>query len=461
MDKRYNIAVIGGGPAGYVAAIRGAQLGAKVVLFEKDTVGGTCLNRGCIPSKVFLKTAEYIRHIGLAPQRGIIMDSSFHVDMPGAVRYKDKVVKTLTGGVASLLKANGVELIKGSACLASANTVECGGQLYESDNIILCGGSEPAIPPIPGIDSRDVLTSTELLSIDKCPERLCIIGGGVIGCELATAFSAFGSRVTIVEMADRLTPMFEKEVSDEVTASLKRAGINVILGEKVLNIKALDSCSVVETGSGELVCDKILAAVGRKPDLFCLGTLAGRIRVENGHVWSDEYLATNIPNIYACGDLNGKMMLTHAAYHMGEIAAENCLGKRVKCNLNRTPNCMYTNPEVAVVGMTEEDALARYGERICIGRFKIGANGRAIAYDERAGYVKVVADSHTGELLGAQIVGYMATELINEAVAIMEGEMTIRQAVSGIVHPHPSFSECFYEACLDALGRAVHLPPRK
>ncbi len=461
MKNNYQIAVIGGGPAGYVAAIRAAQLGAKAVLFEKDNVGGTCLNRGCIPTKTFLKTAEYIRHIRLAPERGIMTGGDYSLDMPKAVQYKDGVVKTLTGGVGALLRANNVDVVNGTACLSAENTIECGGQVYTADTVILCGGSVPALPPIPGIDGRDVLTSTELLDIDRCPARLSIIGGGVIGCELATVFSAFGAQVTIVEVSERLVPGFEKEISDEISASLKKNGVKLLLGSRVKSIRTLETESGVETDDCTIACDKILVAAGRKPDLLCLGSLREKIALDNGRVAVDEYLNTSIPNIYACGDINGKMMFTHAAYHMGMIAAENSMGAHRKCDLSVTPSCMYTSPEVAAVGLSEEEARALHGDRVCTGRFRIGANGRAIAYDERAGYVKVVADRLSGELFGAQIVGYMATELINEAAAIIEGEMTIGQVTDHIVHPHPSFSEAFYEACLDAQSRSIHQPPKR
>lgn len=461
MEQKYNIAVIGGGPAGYVAAIRGSQLGAKVVLFEQDSVGGTCLNRGCIPTKTYLKTAEYIKHIRAAAERGILLDSRLRVDMPKAVQYKDKVVKTLTGGVSSLLKANHVDVVCGTAVLASENAVQCGDTLYLADRILLCGGSAPSLPPLPGMDGRDVVTSTELLNGETCPERLCILGGGVIGCELATVFRAFGSEVTIIETAERIAPMFEKDISEEVAGCLRKDGIQLMLHTRVEKIETLENGSSVVTDKGAVFCDTILVATGRRPELSCLGSLTDKIRLDNGRIAVNEYLETNIPGIYACGDINGKLMLTHAAYYMGRIAAENCLGARNKCRLDTVPNCMYAEPEVASVGLTEEEAAGKYGDRICVGKFKLGANGRAIAYGERAGFVKVVADKITGELLGAHIVGPMANELINEAVAVMESEMTIRELTSRVVHPHPSFSEAFYEACLDAQSIGLHLPPKK
>lgn len=460
MNGKFDIAVVGGGPAGYVAAIRGAQLGARVVLFEKDVVGGTCLNRGCIPTKTYLKTAEYLRDIRRAGERGIKACGEAAVDMPAAVKYKDGVVKTLTGGVASLLKANGVTTVSGEAFLASERSVECAGEIFEAENIIICTGSRPGTLPVEGAGCESVLTSTELLNAREIPGRLCIIGGGVIGCELATVFGAFGSEVTIVEMADRVAPMFEKELSKEVGDSLKKAGVKLKTGARLEKIELRGAETAVVTNCGEVLCDKVLMAVGRRPELACLGALKDKIKTDGGSITADEYLRTSVRNIYACGDVNGKMMLTHAAYHMGEIAAENCMGANRRCDLRLVPNCMYADPEVASVGLTEAEAREKYGS-VSVGMFRMGANGRAIASGERAGVVKVVADGRYGEILGVHIAGGVATEMISEAVALMANEITLQETIKNVVHPHPSYTEAFYEACLDALGRGIHLPPKK
>lgn len=461
MEEKFDLAIIGGGPAGYVAAIRAAQLHANVVLFEQSVVGGTCLNRGCIPTKTYLKTAELLREIQTATERGVHVEGAAIVDMPGAVAYKNKVVKTLTSGVAALLKTNHVTVVAGRAEAVTAHTVHCGDASYTADKILLCGGSLPVLPPIPGIEGRDVVTSTELLEQKKCPSRLCIIGGGVIGCELASVFRAFGAEVYIVEMAERIAPMFDREISEEVAASLKRSGVHLRFGAKIERIETLEQGSCVVTQDERIECDCILAATGRTPNLACLGALAPRLQTENDRVVVNDYMETNIPDVFACGDLTGKMMLTHAAFVMGRIAAENSLGAHVRCDLSRTPNCMYAQPEVASVGLTEEEARELLGDVAVIGRFRISANGRAVAYGEREGFVKVVANHETGEIVGAHIVGPMANELINEATAIMEGEMTLRQVTNRLVQPHPSFSEAFYEACLDAQGIGIHQPPHK
>ncbi len=458
----YNVAVIGGGPAGYVAAIRAAQLGGKVVLFEKDVVGGTCLNRGCIPTKTYLKTAEYIHHIKGAADRGIIVNAETSVDMPKVVAYKDKVVKTLTGGVAALLKSNGVEVVKGTAKLASASGVECGGKMYAAQKVILCGGSKAIRIPIPGVDHKDVMTSDDILSMKELPKRLGIIGGGVIGCELASAFSAFGCEVTIVEMMDRVVSMFDKDVSAELDKSLKKSGVKVMCGRKVEEIADAAGHPVIVTDAGRVECDKVLLSIGRAADLDCLGALADQIKTERGKVVVDDTMKTSVENIYACGDINGRVMLAHSAFKMGEVAAENCMtGENRKCDLRYVPSCLYTSPEAASVGLTEEKARELHPEGVRIGLFQMAANGRSLASGERQGFIKVIADAKYGQILGVHMVGGVASEMIAEPTALMAMEVTVNEVAEDIIHAHPSYSEAFAEACADALGRCIHLPAKK
>lgn len=458
----YNVAVIGGGPAGYVAAIRAAQLGGKVVLFEKDVVGGTCLNRGCIPTKTYLKTAEYIHHIKGAADRGIIVNAETSVDMPKVVAYKDKVVKTLTGGVAALLKSNGVEVVKGTAKLASTSGVECGGKMYAAQKVILCGGSKAIRIPIPGVDHKDVMTSDDILSMKELPKRLGIIGGGVIGCELASAFSAFGCEVTIVEMMDRVVSMFDKDVSAELDKSLKKSGVKVMCGRKVEEIADAAGHPVIVTDAGRVECDKVLLSIGRAADLDCLGALADQIKTERGKVVVDDTMKTSVENIYACGDINGRVMLAHSAFKMGEVAAENCMtGENRKCDLRYVPSCLYTSPEAASVGLSEEKARELHPEGVRIGLFQMAANGRSVASGERQGFIKVIADAKYGQILGVHMVGGVASEMIAEPTALMAMEVTVNEVAEDIIHAHPSYSEAFAEACADALGRCIHLPAKK
>jgi len=455
--EKYDVAVIGGGPAGYVAAIKVAQMNGRVVLFEKDTVGGTCLNRGCIPTKTYLKTAEYIHHIHGAGQRGIRLASSdFTLDMEAVLAGKNQVVKTLTSGVAGLLSSNRVVTVKGAASLTPGRTVVCGGVEYDAENIIICGGSKVGTLPIPGMeDNPEVVTSDGILDMTAIPERLAVIGGGVIGCEMATAFAAFGSEVTVIELTDRLVPAMDAEISNSLKRSLERQGVRVLLSHKVSRI---DGAKVIFEGEAKPVeADKVLLSIGRVADLECLGGMKDAIDVVRGYVQVDSFMRTKVPGIYAAGDITGLSMLAHAAFRMGEVAAAGAMGHEIECDLSKVPGCLYTLPEAASVGLTEAEARKRH--EISVGRFPFGANGRALASGEPDGFVKVLAEKKYGEILGVHIFGGAATEAIAEAVALMSMEITVHE-VADMIHAHPTFSEAFMEACADALGRCIHLPPK-
>ncbi len=453
----YDVAIIGGGPAGYVAAIRAAQLGGKVIIFEKDVVGGTCLNRGCIPTKTYIKTAETIHNIKTAHLRGIYIDTnSLNINMEEVYNYKNTVVKKLTSGVYTLLKSNGVKIVEGKAVVIDNNTVLCNDEKYHSKNIILCGGSVTGKIPLEGIEGKKILDSTDILELKEVPAKLGIIGGGVIGCEIATAFNGFGSEVTIIELSDNLVSMFDKEISVSVEKSMKKVGIKVLTGK---NIKKIENsyekpCIVLESGE-RFDFDNVLLSIGRKADIECIGSLKDTLKLESGKIIVDEYCKTNIDNIYACGDITTKSTLAHSAFKMGEVAANNAMGYTEKCNLNNVPVCLYTIPEAASVGLTEEAAKKDYD--IAIGKFPFSANGRGLSSGESEGFVKVIIDKKYGEILGVHIVGAVATEMIMEAKAAMDAELTVYEVV-GMIHPHPTYTEAFVEACTAALGRCIHLP---
>lgn len=461
MGEKYKIAVLGGGPAGYVAAIKAATLGASVVLFERQRLGGTCLNRGCIPTKTYLKTAEMLTHIREGHKRGIVNDSAASVDLGKVVEHKNGVVKTLTDGVETLLRSRKVLVVQGEAVLESPAVIRCAKTRYQAEKVLLCGGSLPGRLPIPGSDLEDVITSDEILQLAELPKRLCIIGGGVIGCEMAVAFAEFGSEVTIVEAADRIIPMMDEELSGLMLGSMKKRGIRILAGMQVAGIVRNGAGLEVAVQGEHLTCDKVLVSAGRKPDLSCLGDMAGGITCQRGFVKVNEYMETSEQGIYAPGDINGLNMLAHAAFKMGETAAENAvLGNRRKCDLSHVPSCIYTMPEAASVGITEKEAFEKYGNNsVVVGRFPFGANGRALASGERAGMVKVIAEAKYGEMLGVHMFGPSVTEIIAEAAALMDQQVTVHE-ISEIIHPHPSYSEAFLEACADALGKAVHLPKR-
>ncbi len=453
----YDVAIIGGGPAGYVAAIRAAQLGGKVIIFEKDVVGGTCLNRGCIPTKTYIKTAETIHNIKTAHLRGIYIDTnSLNINMEEVYNYKNTVVKKLTSGVYTLLKSNGVKIVEGKAVVIDNNTVLCNDEKYHSKNIILCGGSITGKIPLEGIEGKKILDSTDILELKEVPAKLGIIGGGVIGCEIATAFNGFGSEVTIIELSDNLVSMFDKEISVSVEKSMKKVGIKVLTGKNIKKIENSDEkpCIVFESGE-KFEFDNVLLSIGRKADIECIGSLKDTLKLESGKIIVDEYCKTNIDNIYACGDITTKSTLAHSAFKMGEIAANNAMGYTEKCNLNNVPVCLYTIPEAASVGLTEEAAKKDYD--IAIGKFPFSANGRGLSSGESEGFVKVIIDKKYGEILGVHIVGAVATEMIMEAKAAMDAELTVYEVV-GMIHPHPTYTEAFVEACTAALGRCIHLP---
>ena len=453
--NQYDVVVIGGGPAGYVAAIKASQLGGKVALVEKDVVGGTCLNRGCIPTKTYLKNAEILETIQHAAKRGILLASTdLTIDMEKIVAGKNEVVKTLTNGVAGLLKSYGVSTYKGSGKVTKDKKVIVGGkEVIEAKKIILALGSKPSRIKIPGMESSLVMTSDEILDLKEIPKHLAIIGGGVIGIELATIFRAYGSQVTIIEMETRLVPMMDQEISKEIQKMTEAKKIKVMTATKLLKLEEKSGKLTIFTDQGDFEADKALLSIGRVADLEAIEDLD--LELIRGKIKANDKMETSMEGIYAAGDVNGKFMLAHAAFKMGEIAAANAMGKDEKVNLDFVPSCLYTMPEAGSVGLSEEAARAKYD--IAIGRFLFGANGRALASGEPAGFVKVIIDKKYGQILGVHIVGPAAAEIINEAAALMNMEITAYE-VSEIIHGHPTFSEAFMEAVADSLGKCIHKP---
>ncbi|RHB84341.1 dihydrolipoyl dehydrogenase [Streptococcus lutetiensis] len=456
----YDLIVVGGGPAGYYAAIRGAQLGAKVAIVEKSEFGGTCLNVGCIPTKTYLKNAEILDGLKIAANRGINLASTdYSIDMDKTVDFKNTVVKTLTGGVRSLLKANKVTIFNGLAKVNPDKTVHIGSEIIKGRKIILATGSKVSRINIPGIDSPRVLTSDEILDLREIPKSLVVMGGGVVGIELGLVWASYGVEVTVIEMADRIIPAMDKEISQELQKILTKKGMTIKTNVGVSEIIDETSHLSLKLTNGETIqADKALLSIGRVPQMKGLENLG--LEMDGNRIKVNDYQETSIPGIYAPGDVNGQKMLAHAAYRMGEVAAENALsGNHRKAKLKYTPAAVYTHPEVAMVGLTEEAAREQYGD-ILIGKSSFFGNGRAIASNEARGFVKVIADSKYHEILGVHIIGPAAAELINEAATIMENELTVDD-VAQAIHGHPTFSENMYEAFLDTIGQAIHNMPKK
>ncbi len=459
---KYKIVVIGGGPAGYVAAIRASQLGADVALIEQDILGGTCLNRGCIPTKAYLKNSEIIHEIKKASSRGIkLANDAFVIDMPATLRMKNKLVKKLTDGIGGLLKSNNVDVYYGLGELQDENTVLVNGnekerKLLKADKIIIAGGSKASGVPIPGIESTLVLSSDEILSMDTLPSSLVVIGGGVIGVEMALIFLSFGVKVEIIEMEERLLPFMDASISDFSRHLLTENGAVIHTGVSLEKIEEVEGQLSLKLSTGEfLKAEKAMLSIGRIPELSCLGEVA--VKTEKGRILVNDYQETSIPGIYAAGDITGQKMLAHAAFKLGETAAENAMGAKNTANLKYVPSVVYSLPELASVGMSEEEASRKY--TVSTGYFPLSANGKALAVGDAEGFIKIVTDKKYGEVLGVHMAGPGVSEIINEAAALMSMEVTSHE-IADIIHGHPSVGEAFSEAAADSLGRCIHLPPR-
>lgn len=460
LEDNYNVAVIGGGPAGYVAAIKAAQLGAKVAIVEKGAFGGTCLNVGCIPTKTYLKNAEIIEHLHMAAARGILIENpKIKVDMEKVQQFKNGVVKKLTGGVEALLKSYGVDIYKGVGKInKNKDVVVNDSQIIKADKIILAGGSKASKINIPGIESEKVLTSDDLLAIKEVPETLAVIGGGVIGIEMGQSFAGLGSNVIVIEMMDRIIPALDHEVSAELSKIIQKKGMKVITSTRITEIVDKgDKLEIKLDGKESVIADKALISIGRVPDIEGIGEM--KFETERGKIKVDKYMETSVKGIYAPGDVNGIKMLAHVAFRMGEVAAENAVKGNVReTQLLSAPSVVYTSPEVAVVGLTEEQAREKYDVRV--GKFSFASNGRALASGDNVGFVKVIADNKYGEVLGVHIVGPSAAEIINQASLIMEMEITVDEVIKTI-YGHPTYSEALFEAFADVLDEAIHLPKKK
>lgn len=455
------IAVIGGGPGGYIAAIRGAQLGGKVILIEKEMLGGTCLNVGCIPTKALLQSAEALEQVKQAKKFGISATVE-GFDWPAVMKRKDRVVKQLVKGVQGLMKTNQIEVLQGTATFLDDQTIEVSGTDGEMinlqpDRIIIATGSKPFIPPIKGLESyTDWLDSSQALSLDVLPESLLIIGGGVIGIEFASIFNQFGVAVTIVEEQPEILPAMDQELAGLLRKKLTKAGINFQLGARVEAVAADAEGVALSLWEDRLTAEKLLIAVGRRSYIEGLGLENTSIETDRQRIVSNELLQTNVRHIYAIGDCTGQVMLAHYASAQGELAAENALGAKETFKGGVTPGCVYSDPEFAGVGLTEQKATER-GLTFRVGKFPLKASGKALAMDKTYGFAKVLVEEETDKIIGVHLLCERATDLITEAAVVMQQGGTTKEILETI-HPHPTLSEVIREATMAADQRGIHIP---
>ena len=451
----YDLIVIGGGPGGYTAAERAGGAGLSVLLAEKRVLGGVCLNEGCIPSKTFLNSAKIADYAKNGGTYGVHAEG-VKLEHPAVVKRKNRVVKKLVSGLEMKMKKNKVTVVNCEAVISGRTgdgfQVKVDGAVYTGKRLLIASGSVPAMPPIPGLDEGYkkgiVLTNREILDIETIPENLVIIGGGVIGLEMASYFNSAGSRVTVVEMLDHIAGPTDREISDILLNNYKKKGIDFRLSAKVTEIKGNDVVFESSDGIKRVSGDNILISIGRKPDTKGLGLETIGVETDRGRIVTDEFLRTNIPEVYAAGDVNGISMLAHTAYREAEVAVNNILGKRDRMRYIAVPSVIYANPEVGSVGETTESARDK-GLDVEIIKLPLAYSGRYVAETERGdGIVKVLVDKQYRTIRGLHIIGSYASEIIYGAAVMMETEMRVND-IREIVFPHPTVCEVIREAMFE------------
>ena len=457
-ELQANIAILGGGPAGYVAAIRAIQMGASVILIEKKDLGGVCMNVGCIPTKALIESARTAVTVKRSLEYGVASTLN-SVFWDSAVDRKNRVVKNLTMGLAQLLQEKGVQILSGEGTVLTKHEIsvstDSGEMLVRCDKIILATGSLPLIPSIPGITLDGVITSTQALELPALPKSIVIIGAGAIGLEFASMFAAVGVKTVVLEALDRPIPNADEETVNELIKLLKRQGISFKFSSHVVKIeKDCEALSVTYESAGKTATvsgNNVLVAAGRKLNAECFQSLS--LEMRNGAVLVDDHMETSVQGVYAAGDIVGGKLLAHLAYAEGRTAAENALGQEKVTNFDTVPSCIYTSPEYASVGMTEAEAVSA-GIHFKKGSFSFRHNGRALTLGAREGFVKILCDQE-GVIIGAHILGAEASELISELTLAISAKVNV-DVLTDIIHPHPTLSEAIWEACLDAAGRSLH-----
>ncbi len=464
-SQKARLVIIGAGPGGYVAAIRAAQLGTGVVLVEKDLLGGTCLNRGCIPTKAMLACAEALETIKAAEEYGIKVAEPVP-DLKAMVERKDKVSAQLRNGVAQLLKANKAEVVKGTASLVSPTRVkvetEEGERVIDTEKVILATGSEPARLPTFDFDQPAILTSTEGLELTEIPKSMIIVGSGVVGSEFATVYNALGTKVTMVELMPRILPTEDDRVSQQMKRILGRKGIDILTETTIEEMVEYRPDGVkARLSSGDILeADKLLVSIGRSLNSAGLGLDEVGVELgKRGEIVVDERLETSVPGVYAIGDVVGGVLLAHVASFEGVCAAENAMGMDAVMNYDVVPACIFTQPEIASVGLTPAKAEEQ-GIETRIGRFMFGGLGKALAMGKGQGFIQLVVEASSDRIIGCQIMSAHASDLIHELALAIQMGITAEQ-VGRTVHAHPSLSEAVMEAAEAAHGRAIHAAPAR
>ena len=453
--KNYDLIVLGSGPGGYVAAIKAAQKGLNTAIIEKESIGGVCLNWGCIPTKTLLKSAKVYQTIEHVKDYGLSVDQdSLSVDFKALLKRKNKVVKKLTSGVGYLLKKNGVTVYQGFGEVVDENTVKVNDDTLSFKNLIIATGASPIMPPIENLkeayEEGRVVTSKEILDLDTQPKKLAIIGGGVIGVEFATIYNSFKTDVAIFEREDHILLGVDQEIRDTFRKKLEKDGVII---NTSTNVEAITKTGI-KTTEGETEADTILLSVGMKANLKGLENLDLTL-TDAKCIQTDEYLRTNIDHIYAIGDVNGKDMLAHVASKEGLVAVDHILGENHPMDYSKVPSGIYTFPEIAQVGLTEEEAKAQNID-YKVSTFPLTANGKALAEGETTGLVKMIVDNKYQEIIGVHILAQNATEMISEAVLGMNLEATALDYVLSI-HPHPTLSEMIHEVAHGIVDKAIHI----
>ncbi len=457
--ETFDIVVIGAGPGGYPAAIRAAQLGASVAIIEREQLGGTCLNCGCIPTKSLIAGADLLHHIQHAAPLGINI-KGVTPDYAAMIAHKNKVVAQLRGGVAQLLAGNGVKTLTGAASFVDRNTLDVAGARIGAKKIIIATGSTSAVPSFIPKHPR-VVESKGFLELAMLPKTMTVLGGGYIGCELACMAAMLGVKVTIVELLEDILLLLDPDVRREVRASMEKdLGIRILTGKALEKISADDKGARGKVGDETVEAELLLVSVGRKPVTDGLKLENPGVKTnDKGFIPVDDFGRTNVANIFAIGDVNGRVQLAHNATSQGVIAAETACGRKPRKYESLVPGVIFTNPEVALVGLTEADAQ-KQNRVVKTGKFRLGGLGRAIAAGQTAGFVKWIADAQTDQLLGAAMVGAHATDLIAEAALAIRSELTAKE-LGGTIHAHPTFSESWMEAAHAVHGECIHGAPKR